>query len=274
MRGLIAPLERKNGWTLAEEAWHAGPDRVHRLLNRIDWDADEILDDLREKVVEHLGGPEAVLIVDDTGFLKKRVRSAWVQRQWAQGKVDEITPIQYDAFRKYGQAKYSHNYANVILGIFKMLMDDAVLKYKYREESPIVEQKRRCLYKKKQVRRAKRQLSIRVRAPGGPERLLRLGIRWVDLHLDHRLHRTAAAELREEALQRYESLHALRVQRQTYRADGQAVLAAPKYDSWRTIVIPPFLHAMHKVLLASHDQPWVFLSMQGKPLLRSDFGNT
>lgn len=161
MRGLIAPLERKNGWTLAEEAWHAGPDRVHRLLNRIDWDADEILDDLREKVVEHLGGPEAVLIVDDTGFLKKRVRSAWVQRQWAQSKVDEITPIQYDAFRKYGQAKYSHNYANVILGIFKMLMDDAVVKYKYREESPIVEQKRRCLYKKKQVRRAKRQLSIR-----------------------------------------------------------------------------------------------------------------
>lgn len=81
MQGLIAPLERKNGWTLAEEAGHAGPDRIHRLLNRIDWDADEVLDDVREYVVEHLGDRDAVLIVDDTGFLKKGDRSAGVQRQ-------------------------------------------------------------------------------------------------------------------------------------------------------------------------------------------------
>nr|WP_244809770.1 transposase [Streptomyces sp. So13.3] len=71
MQGLIAPLERKNGWTLAEEAGHAAPDRMHRLLNRCDWDADEVLDDVRDYVVEHLGDPEAVLIVDDTGFLKR-----------------------------------------------------------------------------------------------------------------------------------------------------------------------------------------------------------
>ncbi|RPK43119.1 hypothetical protein EES37_17645 [Streptomyces sp. ADI91-18] len=68
MRGLIAPLERKNGWTLAEEAGHGGPDRIHRLLNGIDWDADEVLDDVRNYVVEHLGHSDAVLIVDDTGF--------------------------------------------------------------------------------------------------------------------------------------------------------------------------------------------------------------
>jgi SRSO17 transposase len=43
MRGLVAPLERKNGWTLAEEAGHAAPDRMHRLLNRCDWEADEVL---------------------------------------------------------------------------------------------------------------------------------------------------------------------------------------------------------------------------------------
>src|SRR5919112_647523 len=48
MRGLIAPLERKNGWTLAEEAGQAGPDRIERLLNRIEWDADEVLADVRE----------------------------------------------------------------------------------------------------------------------------------------------------------------------------------------------------------------------------------
>lgn len=83
MRGLIAPLERKNGWTLAEQAGHAGPDRIQRLLNRTDWDADEVLDDLRDYVVEYLGDPEAVLMVDDTGFLKKGTRSAGVQRQYS-----------------------------------------------------------------------------------------------------------------------------------------------------------------------------------------------
>ncbi len=74
VRGLIAPLKRKNGWTLAEEAGHGGPDRVQRMLNRIEWDADEVLDDVRRYVVDNLGDREAVLIVDDTGFLKKGTR--------------------------------------------------------------------------------------------------------------------------------------------------------------------------------------------------------
>lgn len=51
MRGLIAPLERKNGWTLAEDAGHGGPDRIQRMLNRIEWDADEVLDDVRRYAV-------------------------------------------------------------------------------------------------------------------------------------------------------------------------------------------------------------------------------
>lgn len=76
MRGLIAPLERKNGWTLAEQAGHAGPDRIHRLQNRIERDAEEVLDDMREYVVDNLGDPDAVLVVDGTGFLNKGVRSA------------------------------------------------------------------------------------------------------------------------------------------------------------------------------------------------------
>jgi SRSO17 transposase len=88
MRGLITPLERKNGWTLAEEAGHKGPDRIHRLLNRIEWDADEVLDDVRDYVVEHLGDPGAVLIVDDTGFLKKGTASAGVQRQYSGSRTE------------------------------------------------------------------------------------------------------------------------------------------------------------------------------------------
>jgi SRSO17 transposase len=71
MRGLIAPLQRKNGWTPAEEAGHAGPDRIHRMLNRIEWDADEVLDDVRRYVVDNLSDRDAGLIVDDIGFLKK-----------------------------------------------------------------------------------------------------------------------------------------------------------------------------------------------------------
>lgn len=61
MRGLIAPLQRKNGWTLAEEAGHAGPDRIHRMLNRIDWYAEEVLDDVCQYVVDNLGDRYAVL---------------------------------------------------------------------------------------------------------------------------------------------------------------------------------------------------------------------
>lgn len=91
-RGLIAPLERKNGWTLAAEAGNAGPDRIHRLLNQIGWNADEVLDDGRDYVVEYLGDPEAVLIVDDTGFLKKGVRSAGVSASTPEPAGGRRTP--------------------------------------------------------------------------------------------------------------------------------------------------------------------------------------
>ena len=104
MRGLIAPLERKNGWTLAEEAGHAGPDRIQRLLNRIEWDADEVLDDVRDYVVEHLGDPDAVLIVDDTGFLKKGIRSAGVQRQYS-GTAGRTENCQVGVFLAYATGR-------------------------------------------------------------------------------------------------------------------------------------------------------------------------
>jgi SRSO17 transposase len=83
MRGLVALLERKNGWTLAGEAGHAGPDRIQWLLNRIEWYADEVLDDIRDYLVEHFGDRDAVLIVDGTGYLKKGIRSAGGQRQYS-----------------------------------------------------------------------------------------------------------------------------------------------------------------------------------------------
>ena len=82
VRGLLSAAERKNGWTLAEQAGDRSPDAMQRLLNHADWDADRVRDDLRGYVVEHLGDPRAVLVVDETGFLKKGTRSAGVARQY------------------------------------------------------------------------------------------------------------------------------------------------------------------------------------------------
>jgi len=70
--GLLDRVERKNGWQLAEAIGESGPHGVQRLLNAAIWDADGVRDDLREYVVEHLGdAASGVLIVDETGFLKK-----------------------------------------------------------------------------------------------------------------------------------------------------------------------------------------------------------
>ncbi len=83
LMGLLSPVERKNGWQLAEQLHERGPHGVQRLLNAADWDADAVRDDLRAYVVDHLGDPHAVLIVDETGFLKKGTKSAGVARQYS-----------------------------------------------------------------------------------------------------------------------------------------------------------------------------------------------
>ncbi|MFE9328962.1 transposase, partial [Nocardia sp. NPDC052278] len=70
VRGLLAPLAGKNGWTLAEVAGDATPDGMQRLLNAATWDVDGVRDDVRAYAVEHLGDPDGVLVVDETGFLK------------------------------------------------------------------------------------------------------------------------------------------------------------------------------------------------------------
>jgi SRSO17 transposase len=88
--GLVAGLERKNGWTLAEHAGEDAPDGMQRLLRRADWDVDGVRDDLRGYVIDRFGDRGGVLIVDDTGFVKKGTRSAGVQRQYsgAAGRIE------------------------------------------------------------------------------------------------------------------------------------------------------------------------------------------
>lgn len=100
VRGLLAPLERKNGWTLAESAGESGPAGMQRLLVGADWDADAVRDDLRDYVVSHLGDRGAVLVVDDTGFLKKGLKSAGVQRQYS-GTAGRVENCQIGVFLGY-----------------------------------------------------------------------------------------------------------------------------------------------------------------------------
>src|SRR6266700_2443964 len=69
--GLVTGLERKNGWTLAEWAGVVSPDGMQRLLRRADWDVEGVRNDVRDYVIGHLGDRDGVLIIDDTGFLKK-----------------------------------------------------------------------------------------------------------------------------------------------------------------------------------------------------------
>jgi SRSO17 transposase len=100
LRGLLAPLGRKNGWQLAEAAGDATPDGVQDFLSRMRWDADAVRDDLRAYVVEHLGDPDAVLVLDETGFLKKGDKSAGVQRQYS-GTAGRIENCQVGVFLGY-----------------------------------------------------------------------------------------------------------------------------------------------------------------------------
>src|ERR687895_934610 len=100
LRGLLSPLERKNGWQLAEAAGDASPDGVQDFLSRMHWDPDAVRDDLRAYVVEHLGDPEAVLVLDETGFLKKGSKSVGVKRQYS-GTAGRIENCQIGVFLAY-----------------------------------------------------------------------------------------------------------------------------------------------------------------------------
>jgi hypothetical protein len=221
------------------------------------------------------------------------ILKAVIKPYWKAWNVGQITPVDYDLFKTYIKKKYSESYKNSIISVFRMLMDDAVLKYKLRTETPIVEQRRRGRYEKKQTRRIKRELPIEavhqlasnayhvwgyagwvyiwtigftgMRPPGEMQGLQRgfTSVHWPasDHDRDRRL----------DAEKRYAGMHVLRVQHQLYYADSEPTLAPPKYDSYRSIVIPPFLHEMHSVLLASHDKPWLFVSQMGKSLLGVGF---
>jgi len=104
VRGLLAPLERRNGWTIAEHAGRRSPNAVQEMLYSPCWDPDLVRDDVRDYLMGHLGDPSGVLIADDTGFIKKGVRSAGVQRQYT-GTVGKVENCQIGTFLAYATVK-------------------------------------------------------------------------------------------------------------------------------------------------------------------------
>lgn len=100
LQGLLSPVERKNGWQLAEQAGEPTPTGMQRVLSGARWDAEAVRDDLRAYVVEQLGDPAAVLIVDETGFLKKGTKSVGVKRQYS-GTAGRIENCQIGVLLAY-----------------------------------------------------------------------------------------------------------------------------------------------------------------------------
>ena len=105
LAGLLSRVERKNSWQMAEAMGERGPQGAQRLLNAARWDADAVRDDLREYVVEHLGDEDSgVLIVDETGFLKKGKKSVGVARQYT-GTAGKKENAQVGVFLAYASKK-------------------------------------------------------------------------------------------------------------------------------------------------------------------------
>ncbi len=104
LQGLLASVQRKNGWQMAEELGEANAHGVQRLLEEADWDEKAVRDELRTYVIEHLGDEQGVLVVDETGFLKKGKKSAGVARQYS-GTAGRRENCQVGVFLLYASAK-------------------------------------------------------------------------------------------------------------------------------------------------------------------------
>jgi SRSO17 transposase len=100
MAGMVSGLDRKNCWTIAEHRGDATPDGLQHLLARAKWDADAVRDDLRDYVVDAFGDPGAILVVDETGDVKKGVQSVGVQRQYT-GTAGRIENAQVAVYLTY-----------------------------------------------------------------------------------------------------------------------------------------------------------------------------
>ena len=120
--GLLSDEQRKTGWMRSEAAGDPGPWRQQELLGRDRWDADALRDLVRDYVVEHLGDDEAVLVIDETGFLKQGKKSCGVARQYT-GSAGKITNCQIGVFATYA-SRHGHAFIDRALYLPKSWTDD------------------------------------------------------------------------------------------------------------------------------------------------------
>ena len=122
LTGLLDPLERRNGWQVAEALGERSPDGVQRLLRTARWDAEAVRDDLRAYVIAHLGDPDAVLVLDETGFLKKGTKSVGVARQYSV-TAGRIENCQIGVFLAYASPR-GHAFLDRALYLPKVWAED------------------------------------------------------------------------------------------------------------------------------------------------------
>jgi integrase len=234
---------------------------------------------------------------------RKRLR-AQILPQWGEIPVNEITTLAYQRWMRRINAELSANYVRDLRMLFCMLMDDAAShRPPLIAESPVPKENRRRGRYVRPEREEKEtvppsdlhQLADNARAVWGfPGYVFMLTKAYTGMRLGEMfgLRREFVGpnwpecdedrKRREKALQRYcgkKPMPVIRVQWQhKYRKDpdrpddkGVPVLALPKYGSERSLVIPPFLAALHQQLLDSHDSEWLFPAMGGGPLLSTDF---
>lgn len=122
LEGLLGDEQRKTGWMRAEAAGDPGPWRQQAILGRRDWDADALRDIVRDYVIEHLADDDAVLVIDETGFLKQGKASCGVARQYT-GSAGKITNCQIGVFATY-VSRHGHAFIDRALYLPKEWTDD------------------------------------------------------------------------------------------------------------------------------------------------------
>src|SRR5213592_3192955 len=124
LEGLLGDEQRKTGWMRAEAAGDPGPWRQQAILGRGDWDADALRDIVRDYVIEHLADDDAVLVIDETGFLKQGKASCGVARQYT-GSAGKITNCQIGVFAAY-VSRHGHAFIDRALYLPKAWADDPI----------------------------------------------------------------------------------------------------------------------------------------------------
>ena len=122
LEGLLGDEQRKTGWMRAEAAGDPGPWRQQAILGRRDWDADALRDIVRDYVIEHLADDDAVLVIDETGFLKQGKASCGVARQYT-GSAGKITNCQIGVFAAY-VSRHGHAFIDRALYLPKQWTED------------------------------------------------------------------------------------------------------------------------------------------------------